>query len=113
MNTLGKYLIKLATVFFLTACTSWAGAGETVEVSIIKMAFEPQHVKIKPGTTVKWVNNEKRTNHSVYFEKEGLAESDRLFPEESWLRTFDKPGLYPYRCGPHPEMTGAVEVVKE
>jgi len=113
MNTFGKYLVKLATIFFLTAFASWAGAGETVEVSIIKMAFEPPHVQIKPDTTVKWINNEKRNNHSVYFEKEGLAESDRLFPEESWQRTFDKPGLYPYRCGPHPEMTGVVEVVKE
>lgn len=113
MHPFGKHLIKLVAVFFLTAFASWADAGASVNVSIIKMAFEPQHVQIKPGTTVKWVNNEKRTNHSVYFEKEGLAESDRLFPEESWQRTFDQPGLYPYRCGPHPEMTGVVEVVKE
>ncbi len=85
-------------------------AAEVAEVSMVKMKFEPQHLKVKPGTTVKWVNDEKRSNHSILFEQEGLPESERLFPGESWQRTFDKPGIYPYRCGPHPEMTGVVEV---
>lgn len=89
-----------------------AHAGDVVEVSIDKMKFEPQHLKIKPGTTVKWVNHERRNNHSVLFEKEGYTESERLFPGESWQRTFDKPGIYPYTCGPHPEMNGTVEVVE-
>jgi plastocyanin len=87
-------------------------AGEVVEVSMVKMQFDPPQLKVKTGTMVKWVNNEKRNNHSILFEKEGLPESDRLFPGESWQRTFDKPGVYPYRCGPHPEMTGVVEVTE-
>ncbi len=86
--------------------------ADDVVVSIDKMKFEPQHLKIKPGTTVKWVNNERRNNHSVLFEKEGYPESDRLFPGESWQRSFDKPGLYPYLCGPHREMTGVIEVAE-
>lgn len=89
-----------------------AHAETVVEVGIAKMQFVPQRVKVKPGTTVKWVNNEKRTSHSILFEKEGLPESERFFPGESWQRTFDKPGLYPYICGPHPEMTGVVEVTE-
>lgn len=89
-----------------------AGADEVVEVSIVKMQFSPQRVKIKPGTTVKWVNNERRDNHSILFEKEGLPESERFFPGESWQRSFEKLGVYPYRCGPHPEMTGVVEVAE-
>jgi plastocyanin len=87
-----------------------ADAGEVVEVGIAKMRFEPQQIKVKPGTTVKWVNNEKRNNHSILFAQEELPESERFFPGESWQRTFDKPGVYPYICGPHPEMTGVVEV---
>lgn len=85
-------------------------AGEAARVSMDRNLFTPQVLKVKPGTTVEWVNDEKRTSHSVFFEKEGLEESDRLFPGESWKRTFDKPGNYPYRCGPHPEMVGTVEV---
>ncbi|MDH4134716.1 MAG: plastocyanin/azurin family copper-binding protein [Gammaproteobacteria bacterium] len=92
--------------------TLLAQAGETVEVSIEQMKFVPQVVKIKPGSTVKWVNRERRNNHSILFESEGLPESERFFPGESWQRTFSKPGTYPYVCGPHPEMTGVVEVVE-
>ena len=103
----------LKIVFLLALCGAWSfpcRAAETAEVKIEGMQFVPQHLKIRAGTTVTWVNREKRNNHSVFFEKEGLAESDRLFPGETWQRTFDKPGSYPYVCGPHPEMTGTVDV---
>ena len=95
----------------LGACLT-VQAGEVVEVSIDQMKFIPQTVKVRPGTTVKWVNRERRNNHSILFEKEGLPESERFFPGESWQRTFSKPGIYPYICGPHPEMTGVVEVAE-
>jgi plastocyanin len=111
MNTLVVRITKSILAGF-TLAASLASAGEVVEVGIEKMQFVPQQVKVKPGTTVKWVNHEKRNNHSILFEKEGLAESDRFFPGEFWQRTFDKPGVYPYRCGPHPEMTGVVEVAE-
>ncbi|CAA7615718.1 Plastocyanin [Candidatus Terasakiella magnetica] len=85
-------------------------AGETVRVGIDRNLFQPKVLKVKPGTTVEWVNDEKRTSHSVFFEQEGREESDRLFSGESWKRSFDKPGTYPYRCGPHPDMVGVIEV---
>lgn len=112
MKSIVIRMIKNAAAAALVLTVGLAHAGEVVEVSIEKMKFEPQQVKIKPGTTVKWVNNEKRNNHSILFEKEDLPESDRFFPGEFWQRTFEKPGLFPYRCGPHPEMTGVVEVVE-
>lgn len=96
----------------LASLTLPARAGETVEVAIEKMMFVPQHLKIKAGTTVIWLNKEKHGYHSVYFEKEGLPESDPMFPGEKWQRSFDKPGSYPYRCGPHEQMTGVVEVTE-
>lgn len=102
---------RIFAVIFVLA-PMLARAGEVVEVRIEKMQFIPQKLKVTPGTTVKWVNHEKRSNHSVLFEVEGLPESDRLFPEESWQRTFDKVGMYPYLCGPHREMTGVVEVAE-
>lgn len=89
-----------------------APAADTVEVAIENMRFDPPAVKIKAGTAVIWINREKRTNHSVLFEQENGLESDRLFPGETYSRTFAAPGSYPYRCGPHPEMHGLVEVVE-
>jgi plastocyanin len=105
----------LATAL-LTGCLCLGGimsatAGEAAEVVIEKMQFVPQVLRIKPGTTVTWVNREKRNNHSILFEQENL-ESDRFFPGETYQRTFDKPGTYPYRCGPHPEMLGVIEVAE-
>lgn len=84
--------------------------GEIVEVEIKKSAYHPQTLKITPGTTVKWVNQEKRQYHSVWFKAEGFPEAEYIFPDETWERTFDKPGTYPYSCEPHPEMTGTIIV---
>lgn len=86
-------------------------AAETAEVVIEKVQFVPQRLKIKVGSTVRWINKERRTSHSIWFAKESLPESERFFPGESWERTFNKPGVYPYTCGPHPEMRGVIEVV--
>ena len=87
-----------------------ATGAATVEVSIADYKFTPAALSIKAGATVKWNNLERRTTHSVLFTGPGGFESERFFPGESWQRTFDKPGAYPYSCGPHPEMKGLIEV---
>jgi plastocyanin len=87
-----------------------AAAGEVVEVRIQQYMFLPEKLTVKAGTTVRWTNHEKRASHSIWFKDEGLPESERMLPGESWERTFDKPGTYPYTCGPHPEMNAVVEV---
>jgi plastocyanin len=94
-------------------CGAWLSrthAGATVEVTILDYKFDPAQLTVKVGATVRWVNAEKRVTHSVLFSGPGGYESERFFPGESWQRTFDKPGRYPYGCGPHPEMRGQIEV---
>lgn len=101
---------------FLVA-VPWAPdkAGATVlgnaEVLIQDYKFTPATLSVKVGTRVRWTNMERRTTHSVLFTGPQGFESERFFPGESWERVFDKPGLYPYVCGPHPEMKGLVEVL--
>lgn len=85
-------------------------ARQTIEVSIQGYKFLPAEVRIKAGDTVKWINREKRTSHSVLFPAENGLESERMFPGEHWQRSFTKPGHYSYRCGPHEEMKGLVVV---
>lgn len=87
-----------------------AMASEQVIVIIQKMKFQPQEVTVKKGSTVRWENREKRQYHSVWFEQAGDPEPDYFFPEESYERQFKTVGDFPYRCGPHPEMTGVVHV---
>lgn len=87
-------------------------AESVAEVRIEGYKYLPAEVSIKAGDSVRWTNHEKRTSHSVVFPAESGLESERMFPEESWQRRFDKPGRYPYHCGPHPEMKGGVLVAE-
>ena len=88
-----------------------AMANGDVHMVIIKdFKFSPQELTIKPGDTIRWENHEKRQYHSVWFEASGEEEPDYFFPEEFFERSFDASGTFPYRCGPHPRMTGVVHV---
>ncbi|HNT39050.1 MAG TPA: cupredoxin domain-containing protein [Rubrivivax sp.] len=80
-----------------------------VEVRIAANRFEPAKVTVGTGATVRWINDERRTSHSVRFPAEGI-ESERMMPGEQWERRFERAGRYPYECGPHPEMKGEIVV---
>lgn len=81
--------------------------GVTV-VSMYKFTFCPVNVTVTPGTTIRWVNVDKRTSHSVWFRDEGKPESDRLFSTETVEMTFETPGEFRYLCGPHWESHGMI-----
>ena len=89
---------------------------DVVIVKLHKYTFCPPQLEVKQGTTVRWVNVDLRTSHSVWFKEAGKEESDRLFSEEKFEMTFDlPPGVYPYLCGPHwksDDMKGTVTVVE-
>ncbi len=89
-----------------------AGADENL-VIIKDFKFVPQEITIKQGQVLRWQNREKRQYHSVWFEALDEEEpEDYLFPEDSYDREFNQIGSFPYRCGPHPEMTGIVHVTE-
>ncbi|MCC6531599.1 MAG: cupredoxin domain-containing protein [Burkholderiales bacterium] len=89
-----------------------AAGAQSVDVRMQGERFVPAEIQVKAGATVRWLNAEKRTSHSLIFpEEKHLPETARLFPGESWSRTFDSAGRYPYVCGPHPEMKGVVVVL--
>lgn len=79
-------------------------------------AFCPEHVTVEKGSSLRWVNVEKRTSHSIWFKDAGRPESERIFPEESLDMTIDLPaGEHVYLCGPHWErqnMIGRVTVTE-
>jgi plastocyanin len=100
---------RLAAIALLSAAAGWAAAQPPV-VGIQRMQFMPPTLTVKVGTTVRWMNNEKRTSHSVRFLQGSGLESERMLPGESWERRFDAAGIYLYQCGPHPEMQGTIVV---
>ena len=73
----------------------------TVVIKMYKYTFCPIDLEVKPGTTLRWVNVDKRTSHSVWFKEQGQEESERLFPDEFVDMTMDEPGTFNYICGPH------------
>lgn len=84
-------------------------------VTMYKYNFCPAAITVKPGTTVRWVNVDKRTSHSVLVPDSGEPESDRAFPEEIIEMTFLVAGDNKYLCGPHWEthdMIGMVTVAE-
>lgn len=108
-----KKLMLLWLGFMFASFTAQAengGEDPLVIVSIQKFKFIPEVVEIKSGQKIRWVNEEKRQYHSVFFEKQGEKESDYLFPGESLEKSFIEAGAFEYRCGPHPEMVGKVIV---
>lgn len=89
----------------------FAGGDDDLIVIIKDFKFAPQQITIKKGQILRWENQEKRQYHSVWFEMLDEEEpEDYLFPEDSYEREFTQVGSFPYRCGPHPEMTGIVRV---
>ncbi len=84
-----------------------------VTVLMYKYRNCPPNVTVKAGTTVRWINVDKRTSHSVWLKEAGQPESERMFNFETYEFPFTTPGKYPYICGPHgveEKMVGHVTV---
>jgi len=103
-------LMKIILTILISFIVSCAHASTKHDIEIIKFKFSPSEISIEAGDSIRWTNKEKRQYHSVWFEQLGEPEPDYFFPDEFYERTFDKVGDFPYRCGPHPRMTGIVHV---
>ena len=85
-------------------------AGSTL-VAIRNFSFQANDVHIKAGGGVTWVNCEPvGTPTHTSTSDQGAWQSPLLAPGETFTRTFDTPGVFPYHCAPHPFMTGRVTV---
>jgi len=96
--------------FVLLIIVSMSVFSKEHVVEIYKMKFVPTEITVEKGDTVIWKNVEKRQYHSVWFKQLEKEEPDYFFPDESYQRTFNEAGEFPYECGPHPRMKGAVIV---
>lgn len=85
--------------------------SKEIIVEIVKKEYSPAEIIIEVGDTVIWKNIEKRQYHNVWFKQLDKEEPGYFFPGESYQRSFDQAGDFPYECGPHPMMKGKVTVV--
>jgi plastocyanin len=86
------------------------GANRAV-VLIRGFAFFPDTLRVRPGTTVTWVNCEPDNidPHSSTADNNAW-DSGTLVPGTSFAHTFLSAGANPYYCRPHPAMRGTVLV---
>ena len=84
---------------------------DRVVVLVRGFGFQPDTVRIRPGTTVTWVNCEPSEieAHTATSQTE-VWDSGLLPPGSSYAQAFPTPGSYPYFCRPHSFMRGAVIV---
>jgi amicyanin len=78
------------------------------EVDIDQFTFTPQHITVKAGTTVTWIN-EDDVPHTIASSSKPFK-SKALDTADKFSFTFTTPGTYEYFCSLHPHMTGAVVV---
>lgn len=82
-----------------------------------EIAFSPQTLSVRVGTTVTWQNTD-TVGHTVTSGTstgeagvpDGVFDSGTLEPRQRFEHTFAESGSFPYFCQPHPWMTGQVIV---
>lgn len=87
-------------------------AGNAVTVELTNLQFVPQGIRIKPGTTVTWVNKDAALHNVSSIDGLFLSAPQGDMKEgDTYKFTFDKPGTYRYQCTfHHPNMNGVVIV---
>jgi plastocyanin len=95
-----------------SSSTGGAAKGDTT-VNIASFKFVPEDLKVKAGSKVTWINQDKAP-HTAQTEDEVANgfDTDRLDLGEKKAITLDTPGKFEYFCIYHRFMTGTVEVVQ-
>ncbi len=101
---------KLRQISVWVACAalvSVAQAGQTVEVSIEGMKFEPQNVTLQPGDTVVWHNRDLVPHTATSM---GVFDTGPIAAGASKSWTATQAGRYDYICSFHPGMRASLSV---
>jgi plastocyanin len=82
--------------------------AQTMTITIQNFAFSPATITIPAGTTVTWTNEDSAAHTAT--SDSGVWDSGTLMTGQSYSRTFDQPGTYPYHCMIHPFMKATIIV---
>ena len=107
MRSILLVLVALLLVSGLLTGCGGAPAGE-VQIVIENSSFAPNRVKVAPGKTVRWVQND-AIPHTVTSDK-GLFDSGQLANGATFTYKFNDAGSYGYICTNHPFMRGVIVV---
>lgn len=89
---------------------------KSVTIRLSQIAFAPKQVRVSPGTTVTWINDDEVSHYvntdphaaHTYYPAQNSRE---LKKGERYTLTFSTPGVYPYHCSAHAaSMVGTIVV---
>ena len=96
-----------------SAPTSPAPVSGQAQVAIQNSGFQPQQIRVTPGTTVTWTNQDSLI-HTVVAGTQGnpsgMFDSGDIQPSGSFSFTFQNPGTYSYYDRIYQGMSGTVTV---
>ena len=130
--------ILLSTIFLIFASLSFVYAEEYIidipmgaynpELNTVaEVWYDPPQLFVTVGDTVTWYNDDKE-GHTVtsgessgrfgwmsdnFGKSNGIFDSGRFMPGESWSYTFEDFGIFSYYCTIHPWMEGILIVEKQ
>lgn len=106
-----RALLLLIAVLAVLGVASAAPAQKTATttVSVTATGFTPEDVRIQPGDTVTWKNNDTKEHQIV--SDTGLFQSPTLAPNQTYSRRFDVESSYSYHDGAKASSTGTVNVL--
>jgi plastocyanin len=86
-----------------------AGPGKAIVV-IRDFAFQPASIRVRPGTTITWVNCDAGRDPHTTTSDTGAWDSPLLPAGTTFSRSFGQAGTFNYHCIPHPFMKGSIIV---
>lgn len=95
-----------------TTSSDTTAVASANSVAINGMAFLPNSIKVKVGTTVTWTNQDPYA-HTVTGDGSNIPkgfDSGNLGTGKSYSYTFTSPGTFTYHCTIHPQLIGSVTV---
>lgn len=96
----------------LAAAPGASSAQGEPQISQRGRAFDPDHVAMREGETLRILNDDRFVHH-IYSQTPGLKfDSGPQRPGETISIEFDKVGVYEFRCAIHPKMHLEVDVEK-
>ena len=117
-------VVVLAASVLLAACggsgtgKSGYGEGEAIEITadvvtveMINILFAPKAIKVKPGTTVTWVNKDPVVHNVIAIDGTFRSE-DEVQPGGTFTFRFDSPGRFRYVCTFHPPNQIGIVIVE-
>ena len=105
-----------------TGAGAGSAAGSAPEVVVDLVAFMPETIEVRAGSTVTWRQRDagahtvtsgtvQQGGAGVTQQPDGRFDSGQVAPGGTFERTFDQAGTYPYFCTLHPAtMRGEVRV---